>query len=368
MSSLIVEVCKVDKVQKHPRADRLAIATVKGWKTCIRIDPDTKEPEFKEGDLCIFIPPDAILPPELANDPDDSETPGRLGVIKYLGALPKNVDGVRPAGGRVKATRLRSEPSYGLIVHIDPSKGDDLNWNVGADVTEYFGITKWEPPVESHEGDAAPEHPRFHSYTDIEHYGNHHEVLVEGEQVVLTEKIHGKNSRVGLVIDSDDKGNAVSRWMAGSHAVNRKEFNVKTKYSKHLLMRWLQKNTFTRYVFHAETTTHKSEYWEVLTDDLRALIKALYDQEEAFESVIVFGEIYGSGVQDMAYGLINGKRGFRVFDIAVNRTYLSHEMKATLCKAFKIEMVPVVAIAPYSRALVDKHCDGKTLSIAMERL
>ena len=34
MSKLIVEVCTIAKIEKHPNADRLDIATVKGWN-CI---------------------------------------------------------------------------------------------------------------------------------------------------------------------------------------------------------------------------------------------------------------------------------------------------------------------------------------------
>ena len=32
MSKLIVEVCAVDKVEPHENADKLAVATIKGWK------------------------------------------------------------------------------------------------------------------------------------------------------------------------------------------------------------------------------------------------------------------------------------------------------------------------------------------------
>ena len=31
MSSLIVEVCQIAAIEKHPNADNLDIATVKGW-------------------------------------------------------------------------------------------------------------------------------------------------------------------------------------------------------------------------------------------------------------------------------------------------------------------------------------------------
>ena len=202
MSTLLIEVSKVDTITQHPMADRLEIATVKGWNTCVR------KGEFKAGDLCIFFPPDSVLPAELANGPDDP-IPGRLNVAKYLTPLPKDENGNRPNGGRLKATRLRGQQSYGLTMKIDPSKGDDPNWKVGDNVQEHFGITKWEPPVESNEGDAEVPHSFFYKYTDIEHFGNYPDIIPDGEEVVFIEKIHGKNTRLGLVLNQDATGNAL---------------------------------------------------------------------------------------------------------------------------------------------------------------
>ena len=99
MSSLIVEVCRVESVQKHPNADRMTVCTVKGWRVCAGLD------QFRTGDLCVYVPPDSVLPPELSD---------RLGVTKYLSPLPTDADGIRPPGGRVRVARLRGEPSYGL--------------------------------------------------------------------------------------------------------------------------------------------------------------------------------------------------------------------------------------------------------------
>src|SRR5437879_6068871 len=69
MSTLVVEVCEVSSVEKHPHADRLGIATVKGWKTAIGYDPAAGRYDFSPGDKCIYFPPDCILPPALANSP-----------------------------------------------------------------------------------------------------------------------------------------------------------------------------------------------------------------------------------------------------------------------------------------------------------
>jgi hypothetical protein len=69
MSTLVIEVCEVTAVEKHPYADRLGIATVKGWKTAVGFDPSTGRFEFEAGERCVYFPPDSVLPPALANSP-----------------------------------------------------------------------------------------------------------------------------------------------------------------------------------------------------------------------------------------------------------------------------------------------------------
>jgi hypothetical protein len=261
MSTLVVEVCEVAAVEKHPYADRLGIATVKGWKTAIGFDPATGTFEFQPGERCIYLPPDSVIPPPLANSPykvcktkgckalnktpsqlapdqqpkDDrcalcgnalawkDGTPGRTGAMAFCAELPAGPDGVRPPGGRVRAARIRGLQSFGFIMKIDPQQGDDPNWAVGTDVREHFGVTKWEPPIESVDGEVDAPHPAFHAYTDIEHLANFPGVIADGEEVILTEKLHGKNCRVGLVHVIDDAGNGEWTFMAGSHSQRRNE-------------------------------------------------------------------------------------------------------------------------------------------------
>ncbi len=206
MSTMIVKVRTVEAVLPHPNADRLEIALVGGWKSICR------KGELQEGQKVVFFPPDSILPPALADDPPA----GRLGVAKYCSLLPKNEQGLRPPGYRVKAARLRGQPSFGLVMALDPSRGD-LDWPVDTDVAEFYGIEKWEPPLKCEAGDSAPEHPWFPKYTDIEHYANYPTAIADGEEVVITEKIHGTNARCGLVLAAAEDGAPQWTWMAGSH-------------------------------------------------------------------------------------------------------------------------------------------------------
>lgn len=323
MSSLIVEVCRIDKITPHSRADRLEIAEIKGWQTVVAKD------KFKEGDKVVFFPPDSILPSKLSD---------RIGVTNYLKQLSKNEDGIRPDGGRVAVANLRSQPSYGLIIPVD-----DSTWEVGKNVAEFYGVTKWEPPLDCLDGDAEKPHNAFHKYYDMENYRNFPDLIKEGEPVVICEKIHGKNAKVGLIREQDETGKMKMTWMAGSHNVRRKEFVTKKRIKEDGTV---------------EEWKERSQFWEVL---YRPGIKPLLEHIAGGKNdVIVFGEIYGSGVQDMTYGFERGNWGFRVFDISVNGTYMNVSSKIEVCNKFGIEMVPVLYDGPFSKEKVSEFVSGLT--------
>src|ERR1019366_2232745 len=162
MSSLIVEVCSIEELRPHANADRLEIAKIKGWECVVGKN------QFKMGDKCVYIPPDSILPAAISD---------KLGVTKYLSPV-KDDNGVL-VGGRVRVSRLRSHPSYGLVTSVDilPSKRGPnqiglVEWKVGDDVAPALGITKWEPPLCCSDGDAEREHPAFHRYFTLENINN----------------------------------------------------------------------------------------------------------------------------------------------------------------------------------------------------
>ena len=360
MSTMIVKVRTVEAVLPHPNADRLEIAMVGGWKSICR------KGELQAGQKVVFFPPDSILPPALAEDPPA----GRLGVAKYCSLLPRNEQGVRPPGYRVKAARLRGQPSFGLVMALDRSRGD-LDWPADTDVAEFYGIEKWEPPLKCEAGDSAPEHPWFPKYTDIEHYANYPTAIADGEEVVITEKIHGTNARCGLVLAAAEDGSASGRgWpvrttSAGSStaastarldAVDlcQKGYlpssgvqvgQVIDKDGHFLAGCRARAEDEMRKLFLAvqvdkdgnETPT-VSEYWMFLDDRMQEALTYIRDNSalaEAVRGAVIYGEIFGSGVQDLAYGLVNGKRGFRVFDIAVNGEYLDYDEKAAHLRPFR---------------------------------
>ena len=68
MSTLKVEVTKIDAIERHPNADRLDLAVVKGWNCVVG------RGSYRSGDLCVYIPIDSVLSEDLEKRlfPEDS--------------------------------------------------------------------------------------------------------------------------------------------------------------------------------------------------------------------------------------------------------------------------------------------------------
>ena len=328
MSTLIVEVCKVEEIKNHPNADRLEVTRTKNW-WCV-----TGKGQYKVGDKVVYFPPDSVVSQELTD---------KWGISKYCAPLNRDANGNRPSGMRIRATRFRGEPSFGYI-----QTPDDPNWEVGKDVKEYYGVVKWEPPVKTLDGDAASPVSSFHNYTGIENIGNFPNVFNEKEEVIVTEKIHGTNSRVGYVFHSDqDSEEFTWQWMAGSHSIRRKETNDKGV---------------------------KSKYWFPFSineenQPMKKLLNEIKENENAVNAVVCFGEIFGSGIQDMTYGG-NGLK-YRIFDIAVDGKYLNWDIMVKYVNKynnFGIQTVPILYRGEFSIEKMNQLVDGPTTICKIEEI
>lgn len=376
MSKLIVEVSKIISVEKHPNADLLDICKVRGWSVIVQKN------SFKVGDLCIYFPPDSLIPSSIYN--------GRLNVSKYLHDISKDLNLIDYK--RVVATRLRGIPSFGLIMPLDFSKGDDPNWVEGTDVLDYFEVKKYDPPVKIAEGEVEIQSSKFFDYTSIENIKNYPNAIKDGTDVVITEKIHGSNSRIGLVLESDENGNPIWTKMGGSHSLRRREWvDIETRFRISALNNLginlplnlndviLVNNKYWRIKSIVEPTKPedelkfqclqvdennnlvkaRSQYWTGLTSEVDALLSYLRDapySEEKY-SIIIYGEIYGL-VQDMKYGLNSIK--FRAFDIAINNKYLSFDEQQNLFSRFNVDMVPILYRGPFTMSKVEELTSGDT--------
>lgn len=310
MSDIKCEVLRLGTVKAHPNADRLEIAEVMGTQ-CI-----VPKGVYKTGSPAVWIPPGMLINAEAAE---------WLGVANYLKPAMYPGDLVQ-TNCRVAACRLRGQVSYGIITQ------PKLSMRTGDRIDCCYGAVKYEPPTtwgnsgktRGFNGDAAPDYPEFHRYTDIQNFYKYGDAFKEGQLVRITEKLHGTNCRLGLI----KRSNGEFEFMAGSHKVNWK----------------------------GETEAGKVPlWWQFMTLEVMELLSTLCDEKN---SVVLFGEIFGPGVQDMDYGL--AEKSLRVFDIAVNGEYLDFDRVRTFCSFFGLAMVPLLYEGPYSKEVLEKYTHGPT--------
>jgi len=290
LSSLIVEISRIEAVAPHPNADALELGQIKGWQVCV---PKGK---YAPGDLVTYVPIDAVIPVEHSD---------RWGITKYL------------SNGRVRCARLRGEPSFGVVLDRE------LDWPEGADVAAHYGITKYEPPLRLNAGDAEPEHALFFRYSEVENMRNFPAIFTSDEPVIVTEKIHGTNCRVGIV-----EGQVV----AGSRLQQRKR---------------PEGDAFER-----------STYWFPYSlESVKSLLHSV--QETGARQVILFGEVYGSKIQSLDYGC-KGKLGFRAFDLLVDGDWVDWHAFTGLCETHGVEWVPEIWTGPFSLDQIRQVASGQT--------
>lgn len=309
MSNITISVETIKSIEPHPKADRLEIAKILGTQVVV------PKGEYRPGDNVVYFPSDMTLPGDVSES---------LGVAKYLKT--SLFDGVKiPC--RVAACRLRGISSFGFIAK---QPAELAVAGPGTDVTEFYRGVKYEPPVRytqagSGAQDCEPPYPDFHEYTSIENYYKYPDAIPVGTLVRVTEKVHGTNARLGVIFKDGE-----FQFMAGSHHTIRKP-----------------------------TSGDKpSIYWRPL--EIEGLLNMLNTLCDGRRNIVVFGEIYGPGVQDMDYGIPPGEIGFRVFDITDCYEYLDWDIVKAMCNNHDVELVPLLYQGPFSHKMVEALTDGET--------
>jgi RNA ligase (TIGR02306 family) len=154
----------------------------------------------------------------------------------------------------------------------------------------------------------------FDRYTDIEPLRRNSNALVEGEEVVLTEKIHGANARFGV----DDAGN----FWVGSHN------------------NWLSR---------PGKLAPKNWWWAA------ALQEGLEERLKAWKGFVFYGEVYGPGVQKgFPYDeASNTHISVRFFDIKNTQTgrFMSHDEMWQTMGELNLAVVPMLYRGPWKKEL-----------------
>lgn len=301
MSDWNVHLVSIGKFGNHPNADTLSITQVYGSPVIFKRDT------YKPGDLAVFIPPDSCMP----TDPES--------------VLLKDNPHMKP-GQRVDAIRLRGIFSNGFLVpaHVLFTPEELQTMEVGTHVAERLGITKYEDAGDqlSTRGENERDGSGMPHYTDIKGWPTfrNSNTIKLGEEVVLTEKIHGANARFCY------KGD---RLWCGSRT------NIKAQAP-------------------GIDGSERSLWWKVAKDiNLEEKMKAAIASFTGYDltGTVVFGEVYGQ-VQDLKYGVASGA-SFRVFDTwnpNLNH-YNDWDVTVAIASAMGLELVPVLFRGPYAPEL-----------------
>ena len=298
MSEWKVEVVQIGAIEPHPNADKLDIVRVHGGYPCIVL-----KGQFSPGDLAVYVPVDSLVP---ANDR-----------WAFVGRdrTPKSVDG-QPYY-RVQAIRLRGVFSMGVLVSL-PS--ECAGAAVGDLVHERLGILKYEPPEPMSMGGENESDPGFLPHYDIEGLRRWPNVLIPGEEVVITEKLHGCSGRWVFWKDR--------LWVA-SHGCFKKP-----PADEHPATVW----------------------WRIVEQyNLEAILKKV-------PGYAIYGEVYGQ-VQDLRYG-VTQKGGLRlaVFDVydITTRQWIDYDAATRFIDSLGLPLVPLLYRGPWSPALVE-YAEGMSL-------
>lgn len=335
MSTLIAENVVIDEIMEHPNADRLEIAVVKGWNCIVR------KGEFKKGDFAFYIPIDTLMPQALEEKifPPDSK--------------------IKLSKHRVKSIKIRGSISQGLLV--DCGLVGTQYEGLGKNLADKLGLKKYEPSDFSipssniGRGSRKQPNPLFNKYTDIENYKNYPNVFKEGDEVQITEKVHGTSARYGLLpYHSNSK-------------LNKLLYNV-----KNVLLTLIGREKTMQYVYGSRNVQLQGRlrYKGFYPNNVYYEIFEKYNLKEILEpNMIIYGEIYGWGVQKgYTYGCLPDQRKFVVYDIKKNGKYMSVPIYRTFCAAHGLPTVRELYRGKWNFNIAKKYSMGDSVMAPEQKM
>jgi RNA ligase (TIGR02306 family) len=294
----LASIRKISAITPIPDADAIECAQVDGWKVVVKKD------EFKVGDLAVYFEIDSWIPEAIA---------------PFLCKDKREYNGV--AGARLRTVRLRKQISQGLLLPIleNAKEWADELLVEGADLTEFLGIQKYEPPVPAQlAGFSRGNFPSFIPKTDQERIQN--------------------------------LGRELAAWSDSSDV-----WEVSEK---------LDGSSMTAYLYQGEFGVC-SRNLDLKESDDNAFWKAARKYElEAFlrstgRNLALQGELIGEGIQKNPYALKGHEfRLFDIYDIDRGR-YLSSTERVALVAGSEIMSVPLLDICT-----LNGHTQDSLLALA----
>ena len=275
------------KLTPHPNADKLSLVMVGDFQCVVRTE------DWHDGDLGIYIPPDNVVPATKE--------------FEFLG-------GHR----RIKARKLRGEWSVGLLIPAPPEA------KIGDDYFAKLELEHWEPQVRGNftTGGENVKPPRmsekskaglFTPIYDVLNFRKYSRLFNDGEEVIVTEKLHGANSRFVCVDDV---------IYCGSRRFWKKEDS-------------------------------DNLWWKALAQN-----KVLEAWLRNHQNYIVYGEVFGQ-VQNLKYGAKNGEIFFAAFDILKGSKWLNFDEAREIGDS--LPWVPLVYRGPFDKEKILAFAEGDSL-------
>ncbi|GHA60784.1 RNA ligase [Streptomyces tauricus] len=305
MSTLRVT-AEVLTVHEHPNADALELAQVGLYRAVVA------KGAYRTGESAVYIPEQSVLPRELIEE---------LGLTGRLAGS---------GSDRVKAVRLRGELSQGIVCRPRALADMDLTRAAaeGTDFAELLGVTKWVPPIPPTMDGEIESAPDLLPWVDIENVQRYPGIFAPGEEVVLTEKLHGTA--------------CLLTYFAGD---GRVQVSSKGFGAKRLALKEDPRNL----------------YWRAVHGHGVAAVAARLAERLGARRVGVFGEVYGAGVQDLTYGA-DGRRetiGYAVFDVSAEIDGEVRWLDAADLLTGELPLVPRLYTGPYDIRRVLELASGR---------
>ena len=284
----------VTEVKAIEGADNIELGVVGGWNAII------KKGEYSVGDYVVVATTDAVIPKEISDS---------IGVTNYL-----------RKGQRVRTVKLRGVYSECLIISLDSlpqmkkqfAKGIGYYWEAGDDLMELLGIHKYEPPVvqiqlASGRKFKYHQNPNFGVYYKFPNLKNVAGMFTEEDHVEITRKLHGTNARYGIV-----KKSRLSVWDRVKRFFGNEWVEYEYVYGSHNVEKGSDSQGF-----------YDTDVWRTVAEKYKikeALWNFVREHKEIGSGVILYGEIYGAGIQkNYDYGLKDME--FAGFDLVVDGVY-----------------------------------------------
>jgi RNA ligase (TIGR02306 family) len=322
-------VAKINEIKPIEGADNIELGIIGGWNCII------KKGQYKINDLVVVATTDAVIPVEISD---------AMNVTNYL-----------RKGQRVRTVKLRGVYSECLIIplmYAEKLTHPKAKWEEGTDMMELLGITKWEPPVTQIQLASGKKvryqnNPAFTVYYKFPNLKNVKGMFTEEDIVEITRKLHGTNARYGIV-----RKLKLSFWDKCKKFFGLADgwIDYEYVYGSHNV----EKGSDSQGFYSTDVWREVADKYQI-KDKLWHLAKVLNSIEDIGSGIIVYGEVYGPGIQkNYDYGL--KELEFVMFDMSVNGEYQNAIRVQTYAESriLNLPYVPVLHYGMWSQEVQDK--------------